>query len=101
MQGNSNLTQDDNEHLDKRFDQIMEELQKINGAFAKNDDGSVDFSGHRQYHEEMIRAAKAQTEFWRELKLDIAKKGIWGGIIILIGIIVTGLMAKLGLGGPR
>lgn len=101
MSGNSNLTAEDNAHLDKRFDEVMTELQKINGAFAKNDDGSVDFDGHRRYHEEMIRAAKAQTEFWQELKLDIVKKGIWGGIIILIGIIVTGLMAKLGLGGPK
>lgn len=101
MSGNSNLTAEDNAHLDKRFDEVINELQKINGAFAKNDDGSVDFDGHRRYHEEMIRAAKAQTEFWQELKLDIVKKGIWGGIIILIGIIVTGLMAKLGLGGPK
>jgi hypothetical protein len=91
------LTQKDNDHLDKRFDEVMEELSKINSAFAKNPDGTVDYAGHREYHEQMIEAAKAQTEFWRELRLDIAKKGVWGLLIIVCGLILVGLSAKLGI----
>jgi tetrahydromethanopterin S-methyltransferase subunit E len=46
----------------------------------------------------MIAAAEAQTEFWRELRLDIAKKGIWGLLIIVVGLIMVGISAKLGIG---
>lgn len=91
------LAKSDNAHLDKRFDEVMETLQKMNGAFAKNPDGSVDYDGHRKYHEAMIEAAEAQTIFWRELKLEIAKKGVWGLLIVICGLILVGLSAKLGL----
>lgn len=99
VEGGMHLAQSDNAHLDRRFDEILAELRKINGAFPRNDDGSVDFDGHKRYHEEMIAAARAQTEFWRELRLDIAKKGVWGLLIIVCGLVVVGLMTKLGLGG--
>jgi len=92
------LTQKDNDHIDKRFDEVMTELAKINSAFARNPDGSIDHAGHRQYHETMIEAAEAQTQFWRELRLDIAKKGVWGLLIIVCGLVLVGLSAKLGIG---
>ena len=91
------LAKADNAHLDKRFDEVMEVLKKMNGAFATNPDGSVDYAGHRKYHEEMIAAAEAQTQFWRELRLDIAKKGVWGLLIIVVGLVMVGLSAKLGI----
>ena len=99
-EGEMHLAQSDNAHLDRRFDEILTELRKINGAFPRNDDGSVDFDGHKRYHEEMIAAARAQTEFWRELRLDIAKKGVWGLLIIVCGLIIVGLTTKLGLTPP-
>ncbi len=92
------FSKQDNAHLDKRFDEIMHELQKINGAFARNPDGSVDHDGHRQYHEAMIKAATAQEQFWNELKLEVAKKGIWSLLVIICGLVVVGVSAKLGLG---
>jgi hypothetical protein len=87
----------DNAHIDKRFDEIMNELQKIHGAFPRGPDGDIDHSGHRQYHEDMIRAAQAQEQFWHELRLDIAKKGVWGLIIVVCGLVTIGLLAKMGL----
>lgn len=92
------LTKADNAHLDKRFDEIMDELRKINGAFARNPDGSTDFEGHRNYHEAMIKAATAQEQFWRELKLEVAKKGIWSLLVIICGLVVIGVSAKFGIG---
>jgi hypothetical protein len=92
------LAKSDNAHIDKRFDEVMSELQKISGAFARAPDGTVDYDGHRRYHESMIAAAEAQTQFWRELKLEIAKKGIWGLLVIICGLVLVGLSAKLGLG---
>lgn len=46
---------------------------------------------HRKYHESLIQANESQRAFWGALKLDITKKGVWGGIIILIGLIGVGL----------
>jgi len=98
MQDEVHLAKSDNAHIDKRFDEIMSELRNISSAFAKNDDGSVDFDGHRRYHEAMISAATAQEQFWRELKLEIAKKGVWGLLTIIVGLVIVGLSAKLGIG---
>lgn len=92
-----NLSRTDNAHLDRRFDEIMDELRKINGAFTRNDDGTIDHTGHRNCHEEMIRAARAQEEFWRELRLDVAKKGIWGILVVALGLLIVGAMVKLGI----
>lgn len=91
------LAPSDNAHLDRRFDELLVEIKKISSAFTTNEDGSTDFEGHRKFHEEKIRAAKAETEFWRELKLEIAKKGVWSLLVILCGLVVVGLSAKLGL----
>jgi hypothetical protein len=99
MSDEVHLAKSDNAHIDRRFDEVLDELRKINGAFARNSDGSVDFDGHRKYHESMIAAAEAQTQFWNELKLEIAKKGIWGLLVIICGLVLVGLSAKLGLGG--
>jgi len=93
------LSTADNSHIDKRFDEILSELRKIHGAFARNPDGTTDFDGHRRYHESMIAAAEAQTQFWNELKLEIAKKGIWGLLVIICGLVLVGISAKFGLGG--
>lgn len=97
MNDELHLAKSDNAHIDKRFDEIMDELQKIHGAFPRSPEGDIDHAGHRQYHEDMIRAARAQEEFWRELRLDIAKKGVWGLIIIVCGLVTVGLLAKMGL----
>lgn len=92
------LASSDNAHIDKRFDEIMDELRNISSAFAKNPDGSVDFDGHRRYHEAMIKAASAQEQFWQDLKLEIAKKGVWGLLTIIVGLVLVGISAKFGIG---
>ena len=97
MSEEMHLAKSDNAHLDARFDEVMTELRKMNGAFARNPDGSVDYDGHRRYHESMIAAAEAQAKFWHELRLDVAKKGIWGVLVIVVGLILVGISAKFGI----
>lgn len=84
--------------LDESLEQILDAVKKIHNAFPRTVDGDVDFEGHRRYHEAMIRAANAQEAFWNELKLDIAKKGVWGLLIIILGLATLGLGAKFGVG---
>lgn len=85
------------DHIEDRLNEILMELKKLNKAFPLTDDGAVDIDGHRQYHESMIKAARAQEEFWKELRIDIAKKGVWGLLIILVGLVLTGIAAKFGV----
>ena len=97
MSDEMHLAKNNNAHIDKRFDEIMAELRKINGAFPRDADGEVDHEGHRKYHESLIRAAEAQEQFWRDIRMDVAKKGVWAAIIILLGLLVVGIQIKLGL----
>lgn len=91
------ITKDEARKIELQLDEILAEVKKIHGAFPRTDHGEVDFSGHREAHEAMIEAAKAQTEFWRELKLDVIKKGVWGLLIIVCGLAITGFAAKFGI----
>jgi hypothetical protein len=45
----------------------------------------------------MIRAADAQEKFWVELKLEIAKKGVWGLLVVICGLVIVGVSTKIGL----
>lgn len=77
---------------EKREEEIWEEkFQIIMNAFP---DG---IQNHRNAHQAMIDAAKAQENFWKELKLDLTKKGIWGILTVLVGLALVGLAAKAGV----
>jgi len=95
-QGSRRETNDEAE-IDRKLDLILSEFKKFEGAFAKNDDGSIDFDGHRKYHEAMIRAAEEQEKFWHDLKMEIFKKGIIAAIIIVLGLLWIGAQTKFGL----
>lgn len=77
--------------VEGKLDAVLAQLNEINRAFP---DGP---EAHRVAHEAMIKASVAQERFWNELKIDIAKKGVWGLLIILLGLALTGVIAKAGL----
>ena len=54
---------------------------------------------HRDHHvlmEEMIERTKARKEFWRDVKLSIAKRGVWYALIV-VGFFVSLLWHESGL----
>ena len=53
---------------------------------------------HREAHERMIAAARAEEQFWHDLKADIARKSIWGILHILFLLTIGTLAVKLGVG---
>lgn len=83
--------------IKKQLDRIEAEVHVLTEAFPRNEDGSIDVHGHRQAHEEAIKAAQEQQAFWRGLKLDLAKNGIRGVIFVVLGLAFVGLLAKLGI----
>lgn len=83
--------------IERKLDLILAEIKKLEGAFPKNEDGTADFEGHKRFHDTKIKAAEAEVKFWQELKLDLAKKGTWAVMLIVVGLIMLGLGAKLGI----
>jgi len=77
--------------LEQKVDVSLELLYEISDAFP---DGPA---RHRQAHESWIAAKNAEVKFWQELKLDVAKKGTWGLLIITLGLLMTGLITKSGV----
>lgn len=60
-----------------------------------------DVEGHRTYHDNKIKAAKAEEEFWHAAKSEVLKQGIAGAIVVLKWVLILallGLAYKLGFG---
>lgn len=81
--------------IEETLNEILLGMKKFERAFP---DG---VEAHRMSHEAMIKAAQAEEKFWTEMKLDLAKKGTWGLLIILMGLMLAGLSVKLGFGAPK
>lgn len=83
----------------RKYDGISQE-EKLTIILTTLDDILAAFPDgpekHREAHESWIAAKKAETEFWKDLKLEIAKKGIWGLIVLITGLVLIGLSVKLG-----
>lgn len=83
--------------LDEKIDLALEILASITQAFP---DGPLK---HREAHEAWIEAKKEEAQFWKALKLEIAKKGVWVLLTVLVGLVWAGfpvlknlLVTKLG-----
>ena len=50
-------------------------------------DGKPDIEGHRSYHQSLIEEAQDRAKMWRELRVEIIKKGTWGVILVLIALV--------------
>lgn len=77
--------------IDQKVDVALELLDAIADAFPE---GPVK---HRESHEAWLEAKRAETKFWVELKLDIAKKGVWSLLVLVLGLLAVGLAAKGGV----
>lgn len=78
-------------HHCPHFQDLISRLEDLEYGFP---DGP---HSHRESHLAWMAAKKAETEFWKELKLEVAKKSAWGFITIVFGLILLGIMAKLGI----
>lgn len=73
-------------------------LKRLEAAFPPAEDGKPDYYGHRRSHESAIRAAQEQEKFWRELRLEVAKKGAIAILVLIVGLMMAGLALKTGIG---
>lgn len=77
--------------MEQKLDLALELLDQILYAFP---DGIPE---HRAAHVAWLKAKDAEIQFWQELKLDIAKKGTWGILVVIVGLIFVGLTVKAGV----
>lgn len=68
---------------------IDKQLKEVLSAFP---DGA---ENHREYHEAIIKAKKAEEDFWIDMKKEIIKKGLIGFLVILLGLTWLGVQAWL------
>lgn len=62
-------------------------VQSLARALPSKADGSPDIDGHREYHASLIEEAKARAEFWRDLRMELLRKGLWG-LLGVLGFLV-------------
>lgn len=87
-------------HTDDKMPKLEEMIESAIGDAKKQlmhafPDG---IENHREAHERMIAAARAEEQFWHDLKADIARKSIWGILHILFLLTIGTLAVKLGVG---
>lgn len=76
--------------------------QKLEGRFAEMERiirsgfPADDMAGHRAYHEAVIRRIEERAEFWRKLRLELAKWGLLG----FLGWLIVAAWQHL-LHGPK
>lgn len=62
-------------------------LQTLVRALPSKPDGTPDVDGHREYHASLIEEAKARAEFWRDLRMELLRKGLWG-LLGMLGFLI-------------
>ena len=78
--------------LKLNINEINEDIEHIMKGFPYNDTVA-----HRSYHDSIIEATEAEKVFWQNLKKDLATKGVWSLLVVLLGLLVTGISYKLGI----
>lgn len=55
----------------------------------------ADLSGHRMYHEKLIKSAEAQEAFWLTMKTEMFKKGFFWATVAILGMLAVGFQVKI------
>ena len=73
MQETQKSMHSENSSRGKHIAQTADEMKEIlNSAFPGGD-----AEGHRRYHEELIEEKAARKQLWRDLRTELASKGLW------------------------
>lgn len=87
----------DAQDIEMRIIKMEKDIKDMKEAFPRSLIGQPDYVGHREFHERAIASARSQEKFWNELRADLFKKGTWFILIIMLGLMVNGVLYKLGI----
>lgn len=65
------------EVLEKDVKVLIDRVDDLSKGFPGGD-----WEGHRRYHEAVIKRMEARTDLYRELRSEVAKKGLWALIVM-------------------
>jgi len=65
------------EVLEKDVKVLIDRVDDLSKGFPGGD-----WEGHRRYHEAVIKRMEARTDLYRELRSELAKKGLWALIVM-------------------
>jgi len=90
-------------HLDRIEGKVDEHIthfsdwkNSIHSAFPKDDEGQVDYRGHKEYHKKLIDdAAMYQAARARTME-KVISGGVWGAIVLMGTAVWHYLIAKIG-----
>jgi hypothetical protein len=68
------------EVTDKKVDEAIRRIDDLHKAFPGGD-----WEGHRRYHEAIIRKMEDRAQFYKDLRNELAKKGLWA-LLVMLGI---------------
>lgn len=75
------------EQLNQHLLDESKAVQTLMRALPSKADGTPDIDGHREYHASLIEEAKARAEFWRDLRMELLRKGLWG-MLGMLGFLI-------------
>jgi hypothetical protein len=70
----------DNEVQARKLDEVIRRVDDLHKGFPNDDP-----DGHRRAHEALIAKEEARTQFYEDLRRELAKKGMWA-LIGLLGV---------------
>ena len=76
--------------VSKTLEDIKEGINLLKAAFP-----GEDFEGHHSYHDAAIKAKQAEERFWTELKMELTVSGIKGLLIVISGLVMTGIAFEI------
>lgn len=71
------------ESIESKLSVAIQRIDDLHKAFPGGD-----WDSHRRYHQSLIDRAEAKTSFYRDLRSDLAKKGLWIVIITMGGVLL-------------
>lgn len=80
------------EHEKREMEQIRTLIESFSREAFPNSPAE-----HKAGHQAQIDASRAEEQFWRDIKIDMAKKSFWAIMQVLLGLLAVGLAAKLGI----
>ena len=99
----------DNCHLQRALDELEARIERMFSEHEAREQEGIDdrmktimraFPGgideHFTVHCALAKAAKAQEDFYREIKIDLAKNGLWALLKVLFALAILGIASKMG-----
>lgn len=69
----------------------------LESAFPEHDStGEPDYIDHHENHRLWRESQRERADFYKQLRFDLYKWGIIGAITITLGLLVIGLLVKIG-----